>query len=116
MNGIYTWGDIVKSNRDISLNGSEPVSMNMWGFTPRLFNYLDEMILDFLNESGKEIKSEFLIPTVINNLITSNRESLEVLCSNSNWFGVTYKEDKPFVVNEIKRLVSEGKYPEKLFV
>lgn len=109
-------GDIVKSNRDISLNGSEPVSMNMWGFTPRLFNYLDEMILDFLNESGKEIKSEFLIPTVINNLITSNRESLEVLCSNSNWFGVTYKEDKPFVVNEIKRLVSEGKYPEKLFV
>jgi len=109
-------GDIVKSNRDISLNGSEPVSMNMWGFTPRLFNYLDEMILEFLNQAGKELKSEFLIPTVINNLITSNRELLEVLSSNSNWFGVTYKEDKPFVVNEIKRLVSEGKYPEKLFI
>jgi NDP-sugar pyrophosphorylase family protein len=108
--------NFITSNREIQLNGSEPVSMNMWGFTPKLFKYLDEMIVDFLIESGNELKSEFLIPTVVNELINSKRELLSVLNSNSSWFGVTYKEDKPFVINEIKRLIGEGKYPEKLFV
>jgi len=114
--GLEKSGGIINSSKDIALNGSEPVSMNMWGFTSKLFEYLDEMIIGFLKEAGNELKSEFLIPTVINDLIVSKKETLTVLNSNSNWFGVTYKEDKPFVVNEIKRLVNEGKYPEKLFV
>ena len=109
-------GDFITSNREIQLSGNEPVSMNMWGFTPTLFEYLDEMIITFLNKYGNELKSEFLIPFVVNELINSKKESLSVLNSNSSWFGVTYKEDKPFVINEIKRLIGEGKYPEKLFV
>ena len=92
----------VSSDRDIALNGTEPVSMNMWGFTPILFDYLKEMFLDFLKEQGNELKSEFLIPSVINDLIQGGREQVHVLRSNANWFGVTYKEDKPYVKGRFK--------------
>ena len=108
-------GELVSSNRNIILNGTEPVSMNMWGFTPKLFNYLDEMIIEFLDLKGSELKSEFLIPSVINDLITTKKEAVMVLKSNSSWFGVTFKEDKPFVLNEIKKMVDAGIYPENLF-
>tara|TARA_Y100000588_G_scaffold390903_1_gene497813 strand:- start:99258 stop:100139 length:882 start_codon:yes stop_codon:yes gene_type:complete len=105
----------ISSERDIFLNGSEPVSMNMWGFTPQLFKYLEEMFADFLVERGTELKSEFMIPNVVNDLIISGKEPVHVLRSNAKWFGVTYKEDKPFVEQEIKKLVKAGEYPEILF-
>ena len=103
------------SDRKINLDGSEPVSMNMWGFTPVLFDYLNEMIIEFLKKDGHEMKSEFLIPSVINNLIQSGRETVHVLRSSSSWFGVTYKDDKPYVMGEIQKLVDRGIYPQKLF-
>ncbi len=105
----------ISSDRDIVLDGTEPVSMNMWGFTPVLFDYLKDMFLEFLNENGKELRSEFLIPSVINDLIQSEREQVHVLRSNSSWFGVTYKEDKPYVMVEIEKLINAGAYPLKLF-
>jgi dTDP-glucose pyrophosphorylase len=105
----------VTSDRKINLDGSEPVSMNMWGFTPVLFDYLNEMIIEFLEKEGNEMKSEFLIPSVINTLIQSGREPVHVLKSSSSWFGVTYKEDKPYVMGEILKLVDRGIYPQKLF-
>lgn len=105
----------VSSDREIELDGSEPVSMNMWGFTPILFDYLKEMFSDFLNESGTELKSEFLIPSVINHLIQTGVEEVHVLRSNSQWFGVTYKEDRPYVMGEIQKLIKAGVYPKKLF-
>lgn len=105
----------ISSDRDIFLNGSEPVSMNMWGFTPQLFKYLKEMFVNFLKDRGTELKSEFLIPSVVNNLIISGKEPVHVLRSNAKWFGVTYKEDKPFVEQEIKKLVKAGEYPKILF-
>ena len=105
----------ISSDRDIVLDGTEPVSMNMWGFTPVLFDYLKDMFLEFLNENGKELKSEFLIPSVINDRIQSEREQVHVLRSNSSWFGVTYKEDKPYVMGEIEKLINAGAYPLKLF-
>ena len=73
------------------------------------------MFLHFLNEKGEEIDSEFLIPTVINDLIQNGRETVQVLRSDSLWFGVTYKEDKPYVVEAIQKLINSGKYPQKLF-
>ena len=105
----------VSSDRDIALDGTEPVSMNMWGFTPVLFDYLKDMFVDFLSEHGTELKSEFLIPTVVNDLIQSGKEGVHVLRSNANWFGVTYKEDKPYVMGEIQKLINTGAYPLKLF-
>ena len=89
--------------------------MNMWGFTPVLFEYLKEMFREFLINEGAELKSEFLIPTVINDLIQKGSELLFVLRSDSQWFGVTYKEDKPYVVSEIAKMVENGEYPSQLF-
>jgi len=105
----------VSSDQEIELNGNEPVSMNFWGFTPVLFDYLRKMFVDFLRTRGMELKSEFLIPTVINDLIQSGREKVRVLYSNDPWFGVTYKEDKSYVQGEIQKLVEKGVYPQNLF-
>ena len=105
----------VSSDRDIPLDGSEPVSMNMWGFTPILFDYLSEKFDEFLQKEKTELKSEFLIPNVINDLIQTDRESVHVLRSDSSWFGITYKEDKLYVMDEIQKLIDEGVYPQELF-
>ena len=105
----------VTSDEDISLDGTEPVSMNVWGFTPDLFDHLKSMFHDFLERDGKEMKSEFLIPSVVNNLIHANTKHVKVLRTDSSWFGVTYKEDKPYVVKQIQELIDNDEYPNKLF-
>ena len=105
----------IECDRDISLLGSELVSMNMWGFTPTLFDHLEKMFNDFLMGNISDLKSEFLIPSVINDLIEKNIEKVQVLETQSTWFGVTYAEDKPFVENQIKELIQEGEYPVSLF-
>lgn len=105
----------VTSDEDISLDGTEPVSMNVWGFTPDLFDHLRSMFHDFLERDGKEMKSEFLIPSVVNNLIHANTKHVKVLRTDSSWFGVTYKEDKPYVVKQIQELIDNDEYPNKLF-
>ena len=105
----------ISSDREINLNGKEPVSMNMWGFTPVLFNYLQTMFNEFLNKNNKNLKSEFLIPTVVNDLIQQNLEDVHVLRTSAQWFGVTYKEDKSLVNQQILKLIRAGLYPEKLF-
>ena len=108
-------GNIIYSDRDISFDGNEPVSMNMWGFTPVLFHHLKEKFIDFLNVHGREVKSEFLIPSIINELIQDGDEKVHVLETSSSWFGVTYKSDKPIVEKKIQQLVSSGLYPSPLF-
>jgi len=108
-------GNIIYSDRDISFDGNEPVSMNMWGFTPVLFHHLKEKFIDFLNVHGREVKSEFLIPSIINELIQDGDEKVHVLETSSSWFGVTYKSDKPIVEKKIQQLVSSGVYPSPLF-
>ena len=114
--GELKWQDnVVTSNRNIDLNGTEPVSMNMWGFTPDLFVYLKSMFKDFLDKEGSEIKSEYLIPSVVNSLIEGNEKQVKVLRSSSSWFGVTYMNDKPYVVQKIEEFVRRGLYPKKLF-
>ena len=105
----------ISSDRDIELDGNEPVSMNVWGFTPDLFDYLQSMFVDFLEKEGNEMKSEYLIPFVVNDLIQSGQEKVHVLRSNAAWFGVTYKKDRTFVLGEIQKLIQMGVYPEKLF-
>ena len=105
----------VSSNSDLDLKGNEPVSMNMWGFTPTIFDYLNDMFELFLSKNIHDQKSEFLIPSVINDLINSDSEVVQVLYSKSSWFGVTYKQDKSYVVQQIKKLVDRGFYPNKLF-
>ena len=105
----------IDSDREIKLNGLEPVSMNVWGFSPKIFEYLDYMFTDFLKKDGNKLDSEYLIPTVINNLIFSETENVHVLKSGENWFGITYVEDRSFVVKAISNLVKTDQYPENLF-
>jgi NDP-sugar pyrophosphorylase family protein len=105
----------MRSDRSIHLNGKEPVSMNVWGFTPDLFGYLESMFIQFLKEEGDALKSEYLIPSVVNNLIQTDKKSVHILHSSAKWFGVTYKEDKSYVMEEIKKLIKDGNYPKNLF-
>ena len=105
----------MRSDRNIHLNGKEPVSMNVWGFTPDLFGYLESMFIQFLKQEGGALKSEYLIPSVVNNLIQTDRKSVHILHSSAKWFGVTYKEDKSYVMDEIKKLIKDGHYPKNLF-
>ncbi|HXB60980.1 MAG TPA: sugar phosphate nucleotidyltransferase [Candidatus Acidoferrales bacterium] len=98
----------------LQLTGDETVSMNMWGFTPALFAPLRERFVEFLKKHSAEEKSEFYIPAAVNEIVSAGRARVRVLRSPDSWFGVTYREDRPFVVEGIRRLVARGDYPEKL--
>jgi hypothetical protein len=97
------------------LTGDEAVSMNFWGFTPALFPQLKVEFEKFLKKAGGEQKSECYIPATVGDLVTSGRAKCKVLRSSDSWFGVTYREDRPQVVESIRQLVAQGKYPEKLW-
>lgn len=100
---------------DTPLDPHTPVSMNMWGFSPEYFQYSEEAFCKFLAEHGQELKSEFYIPTLVNQLIGEGKASCKVLDTPSKWFGVTYSEDRPQVVMKINQLIKDGVYPAKLF-
>jgi hypothetical protein len=97
------------------LSGNEPVSMNMWGFTPAIFPQLREEFTAFLQKSGKEEKSECYIPVVVGNLTKAGRARCKVLRTTDAWFGVTYREDRPRVIESVRTLITRGEYPEKLW-
>lgn len=96
-------------------SGNETVSMNCWGFTPALFPALDRQLQEFLAEPGHLPKTEFYLPAAVSTMIARGAASVRVLPTTSVWFGITYREDKPRVQAALAALVSEGKYPTKLF-
>jgi len=104
-----------KDGQWIPLAGDSIVSMNTWGFTPRIFNFLERDFKIFLNQNADNPKAEFYIPSVVNHLLETGEAHVNVLLSNDHWFGVTYHEDKAWVSYEIRKLVAKGIYPEKLF-
>ncbi len=118
--GIVPEGDHAaaknSTGEDITIDLQGVVSMNMWGFKPGLFDYLDEGFVTFLSNLGdNELKKEYLLPTVVGDLVKTNDVEVSVLKTNDRWFGVTYKEDKEVVVNSIKALIDKDDYPVKLF-
>ena len=104
-----------EDGNDVEIAEKTPVSMNFWGLTPDYFEYSEEEFKNFLKEHGDELKSEFFIPLVVNNLIVSGKSSCRVLDTPSGWFGVTYAEDRPEVVAKIQKLVDKGVYPSQLY-
>lgn len=98
-----------------SIEDNTPVSMNMWGFTPDYFKHSDEYFVKFLKENQDNIKAEFYIPLLVNELIVSNTVTVKVLDTPSKWFGVTYAEDRPAVVAKLQELADEGVYPTPLW-
>lgn len=106
-----------KNEKDewVTTDDNTPVSMNMWGFTPDYFTHSDAMFVDFLKQNQGNLKAEYFIPLVVNNLIKSNTSTVKVLDTPSKWFGVTYATDRQGVVDKIQALVDAGEYPAKLW-
>jgi UTP-glucose-1-phosphate uridylyltransferase len=109
---IFTSGE---NGENLELSGSEYVSMNMFGFTPGIFEHLKREFSDFLQNNVNDPKAEFFIPTVVSHLIQTDIAKVKILRSNSSWLGITYQEDKDFVKSSIKKLINDGIYPENLW-
>lgn len=117
--------NIVKTSEGAAVQGEDghltpvaadcPVSMNMWGFTPEIFEVLENGFAEFLKNLSDPMKGEYLIPTIVDGLIQKQKANVTVLESRDKWFGVTYKEDKPAVVRSFRELIDAGVYREKLF-
>ena len=98
------------------LDTNSHVSMNMWGFTPEILDYLDQDFAAFLSAQKEgDLKCEYLIPTVVDDMLKKQLADVQVLETRDRWFGVTYAEDKAYVTDSIQALVKGGIYPEKLF-
>ncbi|MFD2743463.1 MULTISPECIES: nucleotidyltransferase family protein [Sphingobacterium] len=91
------------------------VSMNFWGFTPHIFNVLQDLFPDFVAKNADNPKAEFFIPTIPDYMVKQGLANFKVIPTSSKWFGVTYKEDKPIVQESISELIKNGTYPAKLF-
>lgn len=92
-----------------------PVSMNFWGFTPAVFQITEKLFKDFALANKNNPKAEFFIPLIGETLVKNNIATFKVVPTANQWFGVTYKEDKPFVQDSIDQLIKDGVYPEKLW-
>jgi hypothetical protein len=97
------------------LTGLETVSMNCWGFTPKLLDGLRRLFGEFLDRNQANLKAEFYLPTAVNALIQQGRARVKVLPTWCHWFGVTYREDRAVVMESIRALIRAGKYPERLW-
>ena len=105
----------VGAGAERKFSGGEIVSMNCWGFTPALFAGLETQFAGFLAARGGDAKAEFYLPAAVSAMIAGGQTTVRVLPTESAWFGVTYREDKPCVQAAIAELVCRGVYPEKLF-
>ena len=105
-----------EEKQPVSVDAGQHVSMNMWGRPPRFLEMLEGGFADFLDHLGKDaMKSEYLLPKIIDKLLAEQKARVKVLETGDRWFGVTYKEDKPVVVASIQKLIEQGVYKEKLF-
>ncbi|MNK62617.1 Nucleotidyl transferase [compost metagenome] len=104
-----------EDGEEFPLSFDTPVSMNFWGFTPAVFKITEDMFRAFAMENKDKPKAEFFIPLIGENLVKTNTANFKVVPTTNKWFGVTYKEDKPFVQDCIDQLIKDGTYPEKLW-
>jgi NDP-sugar pyrophosphorylase family protein len=100
---------------DVELDPEAKTSMNFWGFHPSIFPATERMFHNFLKENASNVKAEFFIPLIANELVKTGEGKIKVISGGSTWFGVTYKEDKEAVSQKIRDLVNQGEYPAKLW-
>lgn len=111
-------GKLMRKDDDgnfIPIDENTVVSMNFWGFTPKCFEFGGKLFEEFLEANTENLKAEFFIPSVVNEILKSGKASVEVLKSDAKWFGVTYKEDKEIVQKAIQELKNNGVYPTNLW-
>lgn len=104
-----------EGDKETVLPSGSRVSMNFWGFTPAVFDISIELFKDFVENNHTNPKSEFFIPLVADYLIQNDKATFKVIPTAEKWFGVTYKEDKPIVQENISKLIKNGSYPEQLW-
>lgn len=104
-----------EDGEEFPLNASTPVSMNFWGFTPDVFKTIKQLFVDFVYKNEDNPKAEFFIPLIADHLIKNNIATFKVIPTDAKWFGVTYKEDKEIVKDNISKLIADGVYPTKLW-
>jgi len=97
------------------LQENDIVSMNMWGFYPSYFEFFEREFSKFLEHNIEDLTSEYYIPDLIDLLIAEGEADVKILSSDSSWFGVTYREDKPFVVEKLSGMIADGVYPSDLW-
>ena len=111
-------GELMREDENgnfISIDENIIVSMNFWGFTPKCFEFGCKSFENFLEANKKNLKAEFYLPYIVNDMLKSKKASVEVLKSDAKWFGVTYKEDKAIVQKAIEQLKDKGVYPKNLW-
>ena len=117
--------DVQKQNREIvsqdkdgkfyPLNKNAYCSMNVWGFTPTIFSFIEQGFIEFFKQNQDQPKAEYVLPLIANSLIEQNKASFKILDTESEWFGVTYKADKESAQNKINQLIKKGAYPSNLW-
>jgi len=115
---VYKKGEIIvyeEEGIEYPLDFETPVSMNFWGFTPSVFKFTEDLFKVFALENKDKPKAEFFIPLIGENLVRTGTASFKVVPTDNQWFGVTYKEDKPFVQDSINQLIQDGTYPTSLW-
>lgn len=111
-------GKLMRKDDDgqfIPIDENTVVSMNFWGFTPKCFEFGEKLFEEFLEANKENLKAEFYIPSVVNEILKSGIASVEVLQSDAKWFGVTYREDKEIVQKAIGELKKQNVYPRNLW-
>ncbi|UCG28046.1 MAG: nucleotidyltransferase [Bacteroidales bacterium] len=103
------------NGNETDLNGDELVSMNIWGFQPGIFDFIEKFFRSFIERERNNPKAEFYIPDLIKEILNHNLASVKILQTRDRWFGVTYRKDKEEVIQKIRKLVDEGFYPESLW-
>ncbi|MBN1893201.1 nucleotidyltransferase [bacterium] len=115
---IFKSGDEIsfqEGSHTVGILGESLVSMNLWGFVPSFFDHLNDAFRAFLEKNRNNPEAEFFLPTVVDSLIQARKARVSVLSTDSKWFGITYQEDRPEVEKGIRRLVSGGVYPQRLW-
>lgn len=104
-----------EGDQKTQLSGDEPVSMNFWIFKPSFFEHLQNGFEKFMAQKGHELKSEYYFNTCADEVIKSGQATTKVINTNAQWFGITYKEDKPKVQNSLQQLINQKVYPQNLW-
>lgn len=112
-NGKMVYEETDGSKHSVSKDAK--ASMNFWCFHPTIFSFLEEKFKDFLDENIGKPKAEYLIPFAADQYIKSGKGKIKVIPTSAQWFGVTYKEDAPTVIKNLRQLVDKGEYPESLW-
>jgi len=100
---------------ELRFTGNEIVSMNLFGFKPSCYGFLEREFRNFINRNGLDLKAELDIPTSLDIFVTNGDITIKILQSDERWFGVTYREDKPYVIESIRKMIRKGVYPARIY-